>query len=91
MDRIAKRAIVRGVVQGVGFRWYTKARAQEIGLAGYVKNLPDGRVEVWAEGRADKVQELLRWLEHGPPSARVEAVDLADVSPTGAERFEVRR
>lgn len=91
MDRVAKHAVVRGTVQGVAFRWYTKERARELGLAGWVRNLPDGSVEVWAEGPAAPVDELLRWLRRGPPSARVEGVDVDDEPPSGAERFEVRR
>ncbi len=91
MERIAKHAVVRGVVQGVGFRWYAKERARELGLAGWVQNLPDGGVEVWAEGAAKAVEEFLGWLRHGPPAARVESVDLSDESPTGSVRFEVRR
>jgi acylphosphatase len=91
VDPIAKRAVVRGIVQGVAFRWTTKERARELGLAGWVRNLSDGSVEVWAEGPAPAVEDLLRWLERGPPSARVEGVELADESPSGAARFEVRR
>lgn len=91
MDPIAKRAVVRGIVQGVAFRWYTKERARELGLAGWVRNLSDGSVEVWAEGPPAAVEDLLTWLERGPPSARVEEVELADESPSGAARFEVRR
>jgi len=90
MDRIAKRAVVCGLVQGVAFRWTTKARARELGLSGWVRNLPDGRVEVWAEGATSAVGELLRWLERGPPAARVEGVEVADADPSGAVRFEVR-
>jgi acylphosphatase len=91
VERIAKHAVVRGVVQGVGFRWHAKERARELGLAGWVQNLPDGAVEVWAEGAAKGVEEFIAWLRHGPPAARVEAVDLSDEPPTGSVRFEVRR
>jgi acylphosphatase len=91
VERIAKHALVRGVVQGVGFRWYTKSRARELGVAGWVRNLPDGSVEVWAEGAATAVADLLRWLERGPPAARVETVEVSDETPSGAERFEVSR
>jgi acylphosphatase len=91
VERIAKQALVRGVVQGVGFRWHTKSRARELGVAGWVRNLPDGSVEVWAEGAATAVADLLRWLERGPPAARVETVEVSDETPSGAERFEVSR
>lgn len=91
VERIAKHAVVRGIVQGVAFRWTTKERARELGVAGWVRNLDDGAVEVWAEGPAAAVEGLVSWLERGPPAARVEKVELADESPSGAERFEVRR
>jgi acylphosphatase len=91
VERIAKQAVVRGMVQGVAFRWSTKTRARELGVAGWVHNLPDGSVEVWVEGSASAVEDLVRWLERGPPAARVEAVEVTDVTPSGAERFEVRR
>ncbi len=91
MERIAKHAVVRGLVQGVAFRWCTKERARELGVAGWVRNLPDGSVEVWAEGPAIAVEDLVLWLERGPPAARVEAVELSDETSSGAERFEVRR
>jgi acylphosphatase len=91
VERTAKHAVVRGLVQGVAFRWSTKTRARELGVAGWVRNLPDGSVEVWAEGPAVAVEDLVRWLGHGPPSARVEAVEVSDETPSGAERFEVSR
>jgi len=91
MDRIAKHVRVRGTVQGVAFRWYTKERARELGLAGWVQNLDDGSVEVWAEGAPSAVDELVRWLAHGPPAARVANVEVVDETPAGGSRFEVRR
>ena len=91
MDRVAKHAVVRGIVQGVAFRWYAKERARELGLAGWIKNLPDGRVETSFEGPEAAVDDFVDWLRHGPPAARVDGVDLADGSPSGADRFEVRR
>jgi acylphosphatase len=91
VERIAKHAVVRGLVQGVAFRWTTKTRARELGVVGWVRNLPDGSVEVWAEGSASAVEDLVRWLERGPPSAQVESVEVTDEKPSGAERFEVSR
>jgi acylphosphatase len=88
---IARHAIVTGDVQGVGFRHYTKLEARELGLAGFVRNLSDGNVEVWAEGPKTAVEELLQWLERGPPSARVDRVSVREVEPARATRFEVRR
>ncbi len=91
MDRIARHAVVRGIVQGVAFRWYAKERARELGLAGWIKNLPDGRVEASFEGPMPAVEAFVAWLRRGPPAARVDGVDLAEESPSGTERFEVRR
>jgi acylphosphatase len=88
---IARRAIVAGRVQGVAFRHYTKLRARELGLVGFVRNLDDGDVEVWAEGSESSVAELVRWLEHGPPAARVESVSVSEVELSRANRFEVQR
>jgi len=90
-DRIARRALVAGHVQGVGFRWHTGAEARALGVLGHVLNLPDGRVEVWAEGRPSAVEALLAWLAKGPSGARVEGLEVEDVPPVGARAFEVRR
>lgn len=65
--------IVRGRVQGVGFRWSTRERARELGLGGWVANLDDGGVEVSAEGDANAINEFVAWLRRGPASARVDS------------------
>lgn len=65
---------VTGRVQGVGFRWWTQRVAEELGLIGDVRNLPDGAVEVRAAGAASALDALERALHEGPPSARVEGV-----------------
>ncbi len=67
-------AFVHGRVQGVGFRWFTRAKALELGLVGTATNLTDGRVEVVAEGPADRVGELLDWLRSGDTPGRVDDV-----------------
>ncbi len=88
---IARRYYVSGLVQGVGFRYATVRIARRLGLVGFVRNLPDGRVEVLAEGTPESVQELENWLHHGPPMARVDHLERHDVSPTGAfHDFEIR-
>ncbi|MGP3590120.1 acylphosphatase [Vagococcus sp. WN89Y] len=75
MAEICKIAWVHGMVQGVGFRYSTQREAQRLGLTGYARNLEDGSVEVLACGEAQKVEQLLAWLEAGGPrSARVERV-----------------
>jgi len=90
MDARARRVFVSGEVQGVGFRYYTKLRARELGLTGWVQNLPDGRVEVWVEGPQPIVEELVEWLRSGPPGARVSSLEQREVEPAALERFEVR-
>lgn len=75
-DTAALRAVVRGRVQGVGFRDYVLVRARFIGLSGYVRNLPDGRsVEVVAEGARSDLEQLLDHLREGPRLSRVDVVD----------------
>lgn len=82
-----KRAhfFVRGRVQGVGFRYHTRAEAERLGLSGWVRNLPDGGVEVQAEGPSDRVNELIAWCRIGPPSAKVERLEALEEGPASAE------
>ena len=91
MTAIARHAFVHGRVQGVAFRYYTKARARELGVFGWVRNRADGSVEVWIEGAPEQVLEMLAWLDHGPPTAEVVRVDIEPAEPVGLERFEVTR
>lgn len=89
---IARRLIVTGRVQGVGFRDWTAARAQAAGVAGWVRNRPDGSVEVHVEGTAAAIDALARDCGTGPPAALVERVDARDVPPEGGVTgFERRR
>ncbi len=67
---------VRGRVQGVFFRASAQREAKRLGLTGWVKNRPDGAVEILAEGEEDALKELLGWAHHGPSAARVERVDV---------------
>jgi acylphosphatase len=85
----AARFFVSGKVQGVWFRASTREQALALGLRGHAKNLDDGRVEVLAMGDAAAIEELARWLQHGPPMARVDAVlrQVAD-STEAATGFE---
>ena len=81
----AVRAVVRGRVQGIGFRDYVLNRAGFLGLSGYVCNLPDGRsVEVVAEGVRPDIEQLLDYLREGPRMSRVDAVDAEWGEATGA-------
>ncbi|CAK27659.1 MAG: acylphosphatase [Synechococcus sp. MED-G67] len=81
---------IRGLVQGVGYRAGCCRRAQELGLAGWVRNCSDGSVEVQAEGDEQRLTELRVWCEGGPPGARVDSVDGSRVATTGADWFEIR-
>lgn len=86
---VRKQAVVRGIVQGVGFRYYAQAEARRLGLAGHVRNRTDGAVEAELEGDAASVWAMLAWLQHGPPSAHVEAVDVTTIPPLGETGFRI--
>ncbi|MCI0341221.1 MAG: acylphosphatase [Planctomycetales bacterium] len=77
------RLLVSGVVQGVGFRYATEREAARWGVAGHVRNLPDGRVEVVAEGDEAAVAGLASWCRRGPRGALVEAVEETREEPMG--------
>jgi acylphosphatase len=90
-DRERAHVFVAGQVQGVFFRDSTRERAEQLDLAGWVKNLPDGRVEAVFEGSPERVREMIQWCEQGPPHAAVEEVDSEfEASKGDLERFEVR-
>ena len=84
------RLIVTGRVQGVGFRWSARRAAERIGVHGWVRNRPDGSVEVHAEGDDERVAAMVAWLAVGPDGAAVRAVDVAETEPEGLETFEIR-
>ena len=84
------RLMVEGEVQGVGFRSACYRRATELGLCGWVRNLPDGRVEVQAEGSNLPLNELRMWCERGPTSANVRMVRLTQLPITGEDWFEIK-
>jgi acylphosphatase len=77
--------VISGRVQGVGFRYFAEAAARREGVHGWVRNLPDGRVEAEAEGDAEGVERFELALRHGPPGARVVAVDVDHTIPRGHE------
>ncbi len=77
---------VSGIVQGVNFRRYTQLTARSLGVRGWVRNLPDGRVEGCFEGEADAVASLVAWCRSGPPAGRVDSLDLADEPYAGEFR-----
>jgi acylphosphatase len=80
---IARRFIVRGRVQGVGFRYFAVRAARQAGVVGTVGNLPDGTVEAFAEGTPDAIADFRRELERGPSYAHVTGVDEIKMTPTG--------
>lgn len=86
----AIRAVIRGRVQGVGFREAAVRRAREVGALGWVRNAEDGSVAVHAEGPEVAVEELLEFLREGPPAAEVEEVEVEPTKVEGHEQFAVR-
>jgi len=78
---VRRRVLVSGLVQGVFFRQSCRRIARDEGLAGWVRNLPDGRVEACFEGPGDAVSRAVAWCRHGPPEARVTAVEVFDETP----------
>jgi acylphosphatase len=83
------RLMVEGEVQGVGYRAATQRRASELALSGWVRNRPDGSVELEAEGGLLALHDLRLWCEKGPPQARVRRVISSEVPPTGSDWFEI--
>src|SRR5947208_15090274 len=86
----AKRYVVRGRVQGVGFRWFVEREAHMLGIAGWVRNNHDGSVEVLAQGTRDQLAGLHSRLREGPRAARVDAVEVSDASAAqGLSSFRI--
>jgi acylphosphatase len=90
-NQIARRYFVSGIVQGVGFRYFTQDEAERLQLAGFVRNLRDGRVEVYAMGSGDKLARLRALLERGPRGAMVQNVaeHPAEIDPQFAAEFSI--
>ena len=87
--RVARRYVVSGRVQGVGFRFFTADAARREGLAGTVRNLDDGTVEVVAGGEAESMQRFERSLRQGPSRARVEHVRVEEIDPVDERTFSI--
>ena len=81
--------VVRGRVQGVGFRYATASRASSLGLGGWVRNMPDGSVEAVFEGPAERVESMVEWCREGPRGAQVDGVEVRSEAPEGESRFSV--
>ena len=91
MSLPALSAVVHGRVQGVSYRWNARAEATRLGLSGWVRNQPDGTVDVYAVGSRADLERFLTWLEAGPPGARVTRVDAAwGEAPSPPAGFEIR-
>lgn len=90
-DRYAHAFLVTGIVQGVGFRAYTRSLSRTAGLTGWVRNRPDGAVEGILQGPKDSVEETLHLLRSGPPHATVLSLDHKRVDPQDFETFVILR
>jgi acylphosphatase len=90
-EHIARRYFVSGIVQGVGFRYFTQDEAERLQLTGFVRNLRDGRVEVYAIGSADKLTRLHSILQRGPRGAMVQKVieHPAEIDPQFSNEFSI--
>ncbi len=88
-----KKAIILqifGRVQGVGFRYYTQIKADELGIKGYTKNRPDGSVYIEAEGEEKPLEAFVFWCEEGPAWARVSKVEKQEIPLRDFHRFEIK-
>lgn len=90
-EQSAVHVFVTGRVQGVTFRATTRDEARARDVAGWVTNLPDGRVEAHFEGAPDAVEEMVAFCHDGPPAADVDAVETEPIEPEGFETFSIRR
>jgi acylphosphatase len=88
-DVRAARVLVAGRVQGVFFRDACARRARAEGVAGWVRNRADGRVEAWFEGSPQAVENMVRWCREGPPRAEVDGVEVSDEQPASLSAFRI--
>ncbi len=85
------RVRVKGIVQGVGFRYFSRQLALKYGIAGFVRNLPDGSVEIEASGPDGDLDDFLKDISRGPSSSSVSGIDVEDIeSGCVNNRFEIR-
>ena len=91
MTNIRRRVLISGIVQGVNFRYYTRNAARNCGVYGWVRNLPDGRVEAVFEGEQEKVENMISWCHKGSPHGRVDEVKvLVELHKGEFADFDVR-
>jgi acylphosphatase len=89
-ERVARHAVAAGRVQGVWFRDSVRRIADSHGVSGWARNMRDGTVEVWVEGKPDAVRAVIDYCREGPPRAVVETLRVDEVAPAGLDRFDVR-
>ena len=88
---VRRHLLISGIVQGVGYRWSCQRAAKGIGVSGWVRNLPDGRVEVVAQGTKEQVEQLIQWCYRGPEEARVSDIAVTDEETAGDfQDFRIR-
>ena len=87
---MTSRFLVSGIVQGVGFRWYVARHARGLGLTGFARNLPDGRVEAVFEGATEAVERMVAWAGQGPERARIDGLSVTDEPAEGLTAFRIR-
>ena len=91
MEPVRRRIVVQGRVQGVWFRESARRKAEQLDVAGWVRNRPDGAVEAELEGATEDVEVLVSWFRRGPPDARVDRVEVEELAPIGERGFSTRR
>lgn len=84
------RVTVKGLVQGVSYRQFTKTKAQELGVCGFVQNQRDGGVYIEAEAEEEVLQKLVDWCHYGPPKAKVQSVEVETGVVKGYENFTIK-
>jgi acylphosphatase len=91
MKQHAHRYFIHGRVQGVGYRWFVEKHASDIGVSGYTCNLDDGRVEVYAVGTKQQLDQLSAWLWKGPPTSDVRGVEVQEAALERVNGFRIAR
>ncbi len=83
--------LITGRVQGVGYRYHTQRLAVQLGLSGWVRNLPNGQVEAVFEGEQEAIHRIITWCHQGPPTATVDEVVATPEAPEGITGFQIIR
>ena len=89
--RVRAHVFIAGKVQGVGYRYFTMKKASQLHISGWVRNLPDDRVEAVFESDREVVEQIINWCHEGSPAAVVQDVSVEYSEPEGIQGFEVRR